>query len=245
MNGRALKQKLMQLMREHRVAPIVREPLPLLPSVVCSQIAEGYAATSDVDSDRMSFLAGSLIWDDLGKIPLLVRHSDKVAGKLLSLDYRPDGRLLVRAQVDDPEARNMPAFSVAATVIEFEVRDEASACFHFVIRKAVLDHVAITDRPANAFALVTSRRDVTAADATHDAVLAAATRARKALDDLREAWSKPATTSAAKIVTPRVFTRDLAPASGLIYGPIPAALLKKPRTSFGEMVARLPLAGEP
>jgi hypothetical protein len=104
----------MQLMHQHRVTPIERPPLP---PVECSQIAEGYAATSDVDSDRMSFLAGSLIWDDLGKVPLLVRHSDKVAGKLLSLDYRPDGRLLVRAQVDDPEARNMPAFSVAAPLI--------------------------------------------------------------------------------------------------------------------------------
>ena len=62
MRGHELRQRLTQLMREHRVTPIVRPPLPLLAPVECSQIMEGIAASVDVDAERTSFAAGSLSW---------------------------------------------------------------------------------------------------------------------------------------------------------------------------------------
>jgi hypothetical protein len=87
--GRELKARRIALMRKHDVKPIERAPIPLF---------EGIAASADVDVDRMSFKSGSLSWlSDLGKIPLLIRHDPKrVAGRILDLDYRPDGRLLLR-----------------------------------------------------------------------------------------------------------------------------------------------------
>jgi hypothetical protein len=105
-----------------------------------------------------------------------------------------------------------------------------------VIRKAVLDHVAVTDRPANAAAIITSRRDINAVDRSGDAALAAAVRARKVLEALRENWSIPAKPA------PRV-VRNIGPACGLIYGDIPAAMLKRP-TQFGQLVARLSSGGD-
>jgi hypothetical protein len=101
--GRELKAKQAALMRKHNVRPIERAPIPLLPATAGSQIIEGYAATSDVDAERMSFKRGALTWPgDLSKLPLLVRHdTSRVAGRILDVD----GRLFIRARVDDPEAR--------------------------------------------------------------------------------------------------------------------------------------------
>ena len=81
---------------------------------------------------------------DLGKIPLLIRHDPKrVAGRILDLDYRPDGRLLLRARVDDPEAARMGGLSICATVLESEIRGEDSAFFHFVITKAIVGEISV------------------------------------------------------------------------------------------------------
>ena len=71
MRGHELTSRLLHLMRKHRIAPIERPPLPLLPATTVSQIVEGVAASADVDAERMSFARGSLSWsDDLSKIPL-------------------------------------------------------------------------------------------------------------------------------------------------------------------------------
>ena len=72
MRGRAMKEKLAALMRQHRMRPIECAPLPLFFETVGPQIIEGIAASADVDAERMAFLAGSLIWpDDLGQLPCL------------------------------------------------------------------------------------------------------------------------------------------------------------------------------
>ena len=239
MRGHELRQKLTQLRDRHRIAPIARPPLPLLAPVDGPQIVEGLAASSDIDADRMSFARGSLSWpDDLSKLPLLVRHDvNRVAGRILDLDYDDRGNLHIKARVDDPEARRMGGLSVCTTVIESEVRDEGSpAGFHFVITKAVIDEISLSPLPANAAALVTSRRNVTAADNSHDAALAAAARAQKVLEALRENWSIPAKPA------PRV-VRDIGPASALIYNGT-VATLTRPRSSFSALVARLPSGGD-
>jgi hypothetical protein len=242
MIGRDLKSKLTALMCKHNVKPIERPPLPLLPATDGPQIVEGLAASADVDAERTSFAPGSLSWpDDLSKLPLLVRHSDKVAGKILSLDYRPDGRLFICARVDDSEARRMAGFSIAATIIASEVRDQESPTgFHFVITSARIDEISLSPAPSNAAALVTSRRNVSPVDRSADDVLAAANRARKALEELRKTWSQPV----AKAKAAPEPTRNIAPATPLIYGDIPMALMTRPRTQFGALVARLPIGGE-
>ena len=152
-SGRELKARLAQLMRRHNVRPIARDPIPLLPPTAGSQIIEAIAASADVDADRMSFARGSLSWpDDLSKLPLLVRHS--ATGWLekysLSLDYDDRGNLYLKALVEDSEARRMGGISIAATVIESEVRDEDSPVgFHFVITKAIVDEISLSPVPAN------------------------------------------------------------------------------------------------
>ena len=191
MTGRELKAKLAQLMHKHNVRPLERAPIPLKPPTAGPQIIEGYAATPDVDADRMSFRRGSLTWPaDLGKLPLLVRHdSSKIAGKLLAVEYLADGRLFIRARVDDPEARRMGGFSIAATVIESDVRDEDSAWFHFVITKASINEISLTPIPANACAIVTGRRDVGPMDRRHDEMMASLSRFGKGLGQLQAALS--------------------------------------------------------
>jgi hypothetical protein len=66
--GRELKAKLTTLMCKHNVRPIARAPIPLLSPTAGPQVLEGYAATPDVDAERMSFKRGALTWPgDLSK----------------------------------------------------------------------------------------------------------------------------------------------------------------------------------
>lgn len=242
MNGRELKAKYAQLMIRHNIRPMERAALPLLPATEHPQIISGAAASPAIDAERMSFRAGSLSWSvDPDRIPLRVRHSDQVAGKVISLDYRPDGRLLICARVDHAEARRMAGLSIAATVIESELRSEDSPSgFHFIIHRATIDEISLTPSPANANALVGSRRDVTSFDNTSDAVQAAVIRAQRALEVLHQSWSNPAP---APQPSPRLATRAIRPAPGLILGNVPVALLRRPQTSFSALVAQLPPPG--
>jgi hypothetical protein len=111
-SGRTLKAMHARLMRRHDVQPIARDPIPLLPPTAGPQVIEGIAASADVDADRMSFARGSLSWpDDLGKLPLLVRHdTGKVAGRILDLDYDADGRLLIRGGSTTPRRGGWAGF---------------------------------------------------------------------------------------------------------------------------------------
>jgi Caudovirus prohead serine protease len=231
--GRELKAKQAALMRRHNVRPIERAPIPLLAPTNSPQIIEGWAATPDVDADRMSFKRGSLSWPaDLSKLPLLVRHdSARVVGRIMDLGYDADGRLFIRGRVDDPEARRMGAFSIAATVVESEVRDEDSVWFHFVITRAVVNEISVTDRPSNARAIVTSRRDV----GPMDDALSAVERFRKALDGLVQSPPRP----------PPVRERpEINAAPAHIYGELPTAMLRCSRAPFAQLIAQLPIGGD-
>lgn len=234
MRGAELKNRINALMRLHRIAPIERTPLPLLPPVSSPQIIEAVAASSDVDSERTSFVPGSLVWGDLNQIPLLVRHSDKVAGKLLSVDYRPDGRLLIKARVDDLEAARFGGLSIAASGLEAEVRAEESLFFHFIVRRATLDHIGMTDLPSNPHAIVTSRRDVAPWDDTtaYDDLMAALGRMRKALDGLKTTWPSAPAMQAKQL--------SIGAGPGYIYGRLPFAAMKSRPDSFSTLVAKLP-----
>jgi hypothetical protein len=119
MIGRTLKMNLAELARVHNVRPIERPALPLFAPTDGPQILEGYAATSDLDSERMVFSRGSLSWPtDLKALLLVIRHAlNKPAGKILDLRYDVDGNLHIRARVDDPEARRLQGFSISAFVL--------------------------------------------------------------------------------------------------------------------------------
>ncbi|MET4273237.1 MULTISPECIES: hypothetical protein [unclassified Bradyrhizobium] len=237
MRGFELKQRLAELAKRHNVAPSERPAMALLSRVTVPQIVDGIAATPDVDSDRMSFARGSLSWPALDQLPLLVRHNpDKSAGKILDLTYSADGRLLVKAQVDDQEARCMPAFSIAATVSEAEIVNEGSFAFYALIHRAVVNEISLTPQPANAAAIVTRRRDVTPLDLTHDAAVAAITRLRKhlAVVALQAAPQAP--------LSPRV---SIGTAPAYIHGTLPAAVLKPRRSEFSRLVASLPTGDGP
>jgi hypothetical protein len=230
----------MQLVQRHSIKPIERPALPLLPPLVCPQIVEAIASSADIDAERMSFARGSLSWpEDLSQLPLLVRHdAGRPAGRILDLRLDSNGRLCIRAQVDDPEARRMSGISIAATVSESEVHNEDSASgFYFRITKARIDEISLTDRPANANALVTFRRDITTMDCSHDDVAAAVARAQATIENLKKAWS--ADVSGLIVDEGGLSSRqtDLAfkigPAPVMIYGDVPFALLSRPRTQFG------------
>jgi hypothetical protein len=138
----------------------------------------------------------------------------------------------------------MGGLSIAATVIECEARDENSMFFHFIIVKAVIDEISLTPIPANARAVVTSRRDVVPWDdrTAHDELKAAVGRAHERLQELQASWSAPLQPQAAVHIKSAA-TFAGCPAPPLIYGRLPAAVLQRERTPFRDLVARLP-AGE-
>lgn len=240
MRGFELKQRLAELAKRHNVAPIERPAMALLSRVTVPQIVEGIAATPDVDSDRMTFVRGSLSWPaDLNQLPLLVRHdSNRIAGRLRQMTYDAAGRLHVVAEVTHAEACRMGGFSITAVVIESELRNEDSFAFHAVIRKAVITEISLTPQPANAAATVTSRRAVTPLDLTHDAAVAAITRLRKHLGTY--------TAGAFQVTPPAVAPRpSIGIAPAYIHGRLPAAVLKRRRSEFSHLVASLPTGDGP
>ena len=220
LRGREVKAKLIELRRRHHVAPITRAPIALLQPTSKPQIIQGWATTQDVDSERTVFMRGSLSWpDDLGKLPLLLKHdSRKVCGKILDL-HDVDGRWFLRARVDDPLACRMGGLSICATILEATLHDEGSVCFHFTVERAVIDEISIVNLPSNPQAIITHRRDVGPVDTSSDAVLVAV-RARRTLEELRKAWSARPEVAAKAAPVPR-YTHDIQAASALILGNIP------------------------
>ena len=94
-------------------------------------------------------------------MPLLWKHDpDQVAGKIEDIDYDSEGNLLVRAEVDHPLARRAGAFSIAARVNDYEMRDTDGENFYAIINNAELTEISLTDTPSNPEALVMDRHRV-------------------------------------------------------------------------------------
>ena len=79
-------------------------------------------------------------------------------GTINSLDYDKDGALTIRGTVTDPIARRCNAFSVGATVRDFELVNASTSEFYALIKHASLDEISLIDTPTNPRALVTSRQ---------------------------------------------------------------------------------------
>ncbi|MGM4959831.1 hypothetical protein [Bradyrhizobium sp. 604_D8_N2_3] len=234
MIGRELKLKHAQLMLRHRVKPVERAALPLLPATSSPQLIEGIASSSSIDTQRMAFVKNSLSWADLETIPLTLNHdSSKVVGRLLTLGYASDGTLRVRCEVRDEIARRQPAFSISATVIASTLHNEDSPTgFYFTIEAARLTELTLTTRHSCPDALVLSRRDVGASAASFDDIIARVRRMQRHLETFAVTPPPPPS-------SPPQFAIGAAPAH--IMSRLPIAALKPHRSEFARLVATLPV----
>lgn len=123
-------------------------------------ILDGYASTPDIDLERVKFRPYCLGWRPWRLPPLYYRHdTSRVVGEISEL-YYDNGQLRVRATVTDDNAARCGAFSIAATITDYELRDEDSPNFYAVVRSAWLDEISLTDVPCNPQALVIRRYSV-------------------------------------------------------------------------------------
>ena len=152
-----MRVQLRRLMNKHQHQPTLCH-VPLAPHTPHTMMLLGFASTTDTDADRVKFRSHAFTWDRR-QLPLLLHkhNAAQPAGTIESLDYDTNGNLRIRARVDHPEARRCNAFSVGATVVAYEFRDEDNANFHAVIKQAVLTEVSLTETPSNPQALVQHR----------------------------------------------------------------------------------------
>jgi hypothetical protein len=168
-HGRALKMmlELSRLLKLER--DVDHAIMPLAPPADTPMILSGLASTTDVDRERVRFRARA--FDNVrwaSDIPFLLRHDPAVvAGRIEDLCYDDRGNLLVRAKVDDPLARRMPAYSIRAEVLDYRI-DEAEAAA--VVTRASLVEISMTDRPCNPNAIVQSRYPPSAGAAHYAAI---------------------------------------------------------------------------
>lgn len=160
----AMAVALARLARQHGGVPTpTPRPLALAAPAEGDLFVTGFASTPDVDFERVKCAPHSLSWSS-SLVPLLIRHdADQIAGVVDALNYDSAGRLSVRATLTHPLAKQMPAFSIAATVHSFTMRNENTPDFYAEVTKAVLDEVSVTDRPANPQALMLWRHEMPAA----------------------------------------------------------------------------------
>jgi hypothetical protein len=166
--GNALKMRLQlkQLGVRHRVAS-ESVSIPLFdptdhPVEMC-----GYASTDDIDNDRTKFRPYCFAFPKLfrhGYPPLYLKHDrSREVGTIDHLQRDELGNLQCWVTVADPEAKRYPAFSIAATVNEYEIRNEDTPDFHALVTSATLEELSLTNVPANKFCIVQDRYRVSAA----------------------------------------------------------------------------------
>src|SRR5262249_48968993 len=124
----------------------------------------------DIDFERVLLPKHALTWSPSKLPPLFYRHIADVIGTVDELAYDDKG-LRVSVTTDHAQAKCCGAFSIAATIREYELRDTDTAQFHAVIKSAVLDEVTLTPVPANPHALV-MHRTPTCAQAEYYATMA-------------------------------------------------------------------------
>ena len=91
-----------------------------------------------------------------------VAVGNEVAGNIDHLEYDADGALTIRAIVTRELARRCNAFSIACSVIDYEIVNADCRDFYGLIKQATLDEVSLTDVPANPQCIVRHRYDVCA-----------------------------------------------------------------------------------
>jgi Caudovirus prohead serine protease len=149
-------------MHHHGVA-VEPVEIPLDPPLKYAQVVEGIASTAGPDLSRIRcapFCFGLL---DHRRVGLLYRHDPtQIAGRLESLRYDADGRLIVRATVEHEAARRCNALSVGFQLLDGAIIDPDSADFHALVRSAELGEVSLVEKPSNPACIVTHKMRVPA-----------------------------------------------------------------------------------
>jgi phage head maturation protease len=162
----AMRLQLRRLMQRHRVQNEFCK-IPLSEPTDHPMILEGYASTDDLDLDRVKmrpYAFGFPMRRQTRDVPLLYKHDpNQVAGKISDLEYDDFGSLCVWCTVTHPEAKRCGAFSIAATVIDYEIINGDTPDFYAIIKSAGLNEISLTDTPSNPFALVMDRYRVSPA----------------------------------------------------------------------------------
>ena len=152
-----MRLKLRQLAARHQVindAVII----PLAPPTGTPMVLSGLASTSHVDLDFCKFAPGAF-----GLMParlprLLWKHDEAIiAGEIDYLGHDRNGSLAIIATVSHELARRAGAWSIGGRIIDYKICNADSGNFFAHITRAEIDHVALTDCPANPHALVTAR----------------------------------------------------------------------------------------
>jgi phage head maturation protease len=180
--GLALTISLRKLMAKYGLRTENPPPLPLLEPIDAPSIRiRGYAATGDVDGDRHRFSPQSWGRLDPSKVRLLLKHDPNIiAGTVDTLELDAFGRLAVTCTVTHPLAQRMPAFSVGASIGKFTLRNpDSPTLFVGEIEQATLDEISLTECPGNPKAIVLERSIPTAADLSHEAMMAQFKRVRE------------------------------------------------------------------
>jgi hypothetical protein len=165
-NALAMRVQIKRLCVQHRVHS---EPctIPLSDPTNHPMILEGYASTDDLDLDRTKmrpYCFGYPLPKSCRAVPLLYKHDPKqVAGKIDDLEYDELGNLQVWCTVTHELAKRCGAFSIRATVNEYEIINGDSPDFYAIIKSATLTEISLTDNPSNPYALVHDRYRVSPA----------------------------------------------------------------------------------
>jgi phage head maturation protease len=135
--------------------------LPPLPPIDGEVTLSGYAMVwSTIDHERMAFRPNSISFPK--QVPLHWRHDEtRTIGTVTSLVADVRG-LKATAITAHPLAKNAGAFSIGVGIDRYQICDDGTDNVHAVVHAARLCELSITDRPANAQALVTARWPVSA-----------------------------------------------------------------------------------
>jgi phage head maturation protease len=135
--------------------------LPPLPPIDGEVTLTGYAMVWNVtDHERMVFQRNSLTWERMP--PLHWRHDEtRTIGTVTSLVADVRG-LKATVTTAHPLAKNAGGFSIGCGIDRYQICGAGTDNVHAVVHAARLCELSITDRPANAQALVQHRWPVSA-----------------------------------------------------------------------------------
>jgi hypothetical protein len=155
--ARRLQVQLRQLRHEADIYLDNPKELDLLTAIQLPIMMSGIASRATaLDAERIGTAPRAFgILPDPASIPLRLEHKeDTNPGVITELSYDALGNLLITCRVTDAHAAMRPAFSISASVDEFEVN--AATCSGLVTR-CRLQEISLVRAPLDAGALVQRR----------------------------------------------------------------------------------------
>ena len=154
------------------------ERLDLLPPSRRPIIVQGICTSSRPDHHR-TVLCKYALGAVVSHVPLLIHHDwSRVAGRIRRFAWKPEG-LWIEALIEAEEGRRLPAFSIAAQVLEYSIEEKETERFWARVTKAKLREVSLTDFPANDDCRITRRFEAPASNEMFDAMIGRVSHASK------------------------------------------------------------------